>query len=313
MNSTENSFSCRLCDNRQYSPVLEDIPTHLNETYSLVQCGSCSFVTIYPLPTPEDLSRYYDENYWQPEQEKKKTRGLTPEERLYEFRMRGILRFIEKTFPQKEGVRALDWGAGDGAWVRYLLKNGYETVGLDRYSIKPQDECFINGDIKDAGIPGEAFQIITCFHVLEHLHDPVESFKAAFEKLKKGGLMIIEVPHIGAWGFKLFGKRWQPLQVPTHLNHFTLDTIKQVIRSGGEDRAKIITTGFFSMRASPAALVLSLFPALTPKSVRREGKGGYGMLMKMVYLGLQLSAYPFSRLAGTIKKGSIMRLALIKN
>ena len=60
--------ACRLCGDRRYMTIIHDYRCELGKAYSLRQCQRCSFVSIDPLPTEEDLGKYYHKNYWQKEE-----------------------------------------------------------------------------------------------------------------------------------------------------------------------------------------------------------------------------------------------------
>ncbi len=300
----DDGGKCRLCGQYGHKTVLSAQKTEFDDAYSLNRCLSCGFVSVAPLPTAEMLGKYYSNEYWQPP--KQNSHDIV--DKLYQLRMRSVLNRIQNYFPQ--GGNVLDWGAGNGAWVRFLQKIGYEALGIDQYAVNPESNYLINGDIKTVDLKTSSFDVITCFHVLEHLPDPVESFKAALDKLKPKGLMVIEVPNIDSWGFRVFGSKWQPLEIPTHLNHFNLATLNKLIESSRQ--AEIVQAEFFSFRASPASLVLSLFPCLTPRKVRACHSGSYPIPYKLAYLLLQIGAMPISLAVGALRKGSIMRLTIMK-
>jgi len=293
---------CRLCGSKNYRTLLKGIKTAYDEEYALVQCA-CGFISISPMPDEKTLKKYYDQDYWDSGENASKS-GIN---KLFEIRMRPALRRLKKHLPN--GGRVLDWGAGDGQWVRMMADAGFESIGIDQYSVNPDNENFINGGIEARELSNRQFDAITCFHVLEHLRDPIKSIENALGKLRKHGIMIIEVPNIYSSWFTIFKKRWQPLEVPTHLNHFNPETLGKIIL---DNRADIITKEFFSLRASPSVPVLSVFPGLTPKLVRRLHQGRYPLPLKLLYLLLQMMACPLCMITAMLKRGSIMRITLIK-
>lgn len=303
MSKTLCNRSCRLCGRKEQQVFLNNCITYLDETYALYRCSSCGFVTTDPVPGPEILSKYYDDEYWS-FSDNDANKSI---DRFYEFRMAPALRTIKKYVPT--GGKILDCGAGNGAWVNMVTRAGFDALGLDQYSAPQDNEVLISGDLKKAELEDNFFDAITCFHVLEHLVDPVDSFKIAIKKLKRGGIMMIEVPNIDSLAFYLLGKRWQPLELPTHLNHFNPETLDKIILDSGAD---IITKEFFSLRASPSVPVLSVFPGLTPKLVRRLHHGRYPLPLKLLYLLLQMMVCPLCMITAMKKRGSIMRIILIK-
>ncbi len=224
------------------------------------------------MPSDKMLQQYYDQDYWQSGQLKSSTFLDT----LYQLRMAPIVSAIRKytTYDSK----ILDWGCGDGSFIRLLRNFGLHCFGIDAYKRDLNDPQISSTTIEKADFPDEYFDIITCFHVLEHLADPLTSIKHALRLLKKGGLIIIEVPNLDSIGFQIFKRRWQPLEIPTHLNHFTPATLQKVFETAG--KIHIVKTEFFSHRISPSALVLSAFSSLSPRRTRRKI---YGPLSLSIY------------------------------
>lgn len=296
---------CRICSNLEQEIILSDFRTDRGETYSLVQCSHCSFVSTYPLPSAESLKGYYDYNYWVNAQKK----GISPVQILYRLRMRGIVDEIKGLMPP--GGRILDWGAGDGALMKLFREKEVDCWGIDLYSKRPEDERLISSSIEDVAFPDEFFDAITCFHVLEHLENLVDSVKKAFSLLKKGGILIIEVPNISSLGFLLFKERWQPLEIPTHLNHFDIRSLQRLFEISGKHEISKIS--YFSNRVSASSLVLSLFPSLTPRRMRKAKNGRYPGQLMVFYFLLQILALPFAALESSFKKGAVIRVCVTKN
>jgi hypothetical protein len=124
-------------------------------------------------------------------------------------------------------------------------------------------------------------------------------------------LIIIEAPNLESVGFQIFKRRWQPLEIPTHLNHFTAATLQKVFESAG--KIQIVKTEFFSHRISPSALVLSAFSSLSPRRTRKKYKGRYPVPLLGLYLILQLLAYPFALAGSIIGRGEIVRMYIRKS
>ena len=304
MTDAENN-TCRLCGGTGQQAVLHDISTRDNDRFALNQCDNCSLVTTYPMPSEKMLQQYYDRDYWQSGQLK----NSPSIETLYRLRMAPIVSAIRKYTTHDSKI--LDWGCGDGSFIRLLRNFGLHCFGIDTYKRDLNDPQISSTTIEKADFPDGYFDIITCFHVLEHLADPLTSVKHALVLLKTGGLIITEVPNLDSLGFRTFKRRWQPLEIPTHLNHFTPATLRKVFEAAG--KIQIVKTEFFSHRISPSALVLSAFPSLSPRRTRKKYKGRYPLLLLCLYLILQLLAYPFALAGSIIRHGEIVRMYIRKS
>lgn len=291
---------CRICGSQDYIELL----SNLKSKFSLKRCRKCSFVYTDPLPTAGELKILYDLAYWQ------KNQGITGRmlNLFYRFRMSGVVKDIKKMIPAKG--RILDWGAGDGSLVKVLARRGFDCLGIDLYRNEPEDKRIINTTIEKANFPDQYFDAITCFHVLEHLENPSVAFQKALKLLKDGGFLIIEVPNISSFGFKIFKKRWQPLEIPIHLNHFNLKSLEKMFELA--KTRNIVKVSFFSPRVSTSALVLSLFPFFSPRKIRQKYNNRYPLFFMFIYLILQIFAYPFVLIEPFFKNGEVVRIIIKK-
>ncbi|MDA2935713.1 class I SAM-dependent methyltransferase [Patescibacteria group bacterium AH-259-L05] len=296
---------CRICNRDQFKTLLSDYKTSFNEIYSLKQCLICSFVSTDPVPNQEQLNKYYNEEYWQkPGCLSQGLLGL-----FYKIRVYNIIKYLKKNASESDQI--LDWGAGDGSFVNLLNKTNFNCLGIDLYNKSYQNKNLINTTIENSNFNHEQFKAIVCLHVLEHLYNPKKSLEKAVELLKPEGILIIELPNINSLGYKLFKKKWQPLQIPIHLNHFNLKSLKYLIKA--YNNLKIEKVKYFSHKTSSSALVLSLFPIFTPKRIRKTYQGKYPKHLLIIYMLLQIIVYPFTAFEALIKKGSIIQLYIKKN
>jgi SAM-dependent methyltransferase len=295
--------TCRLCGHHQTHLILSGLKTDLNETYALRRCNNCSFVSLHPIPDDDTLGKYYRRNYWQDAQGQRA--------RLMNWflavRMKPIIKELKVLIPQNGHV--LDWGTGDGFLVRLLRNNNLTAFGIDPYSPASDDKTIFKTTIHHAPFPHNFFDAIIGFHIFEHLREPLQSIRSAMRFLKPQGILVIEVPNIDSLQYRLFRSRWQPLEIPFHLNHFSPTSLQQNLVDNFN--LKVLKISYFSHRVSPSAFLLSIFPFFTPKMMRQK-KGAYPFSIKLCYLLGQLLVYPFVLAEASLKRGAIMRLYLKK-
>lgn len=296
---------CRICNSTELTPILSGLQTRLGEVYSLIQCKACTFISTHPLPGPGVLKKYYDQDYWQGSGGK--TGSLL--DTFFKLRMHGIIKTIKKMVPR--GGRVLDWGAGDGSLLRLLEAEGFDGCGIDAYSEESPDRKMINASIQDAPFQDQFFDAITCFHVLEHIDRPVTSIERAMQLLKPGGVLVFEVPNIDSLGFKVFKKKWYPLDIPVHLNHFNSAVIKKMFNK--PDSAQILKIEYFSHRHSPSSILLTLIPAISPPRVREKHSGHFPLSIMILYLLLQITLYPIAMIEAFVKRGEVIRIYVRKS
>jgi SAM-dependent methyltransferase len=79
--------------------------------------------------------------------------------------------------------------------------------------------------------------------VLAHVHWPHPLIEQAARALRPGGLLAVCVPNLDSWGFRSFGMKWFPLDVPRRLLHFTPGTLKQLVSSHGLEVTEVRFVG----------------------------------------------------------------------
>src|SRR5438046_10364281 len=94
------------------------------------------------------------------------------------------------------------------------------------------EEIYV-GDVRSAPFGRASFDVVTAFHVLEHVPDPVAVVRHMLEWLAAEGLVIVEVPNAGGLGARLFGRAAAGLELPRHLSPLTPETLRRPGRQPG--------------------------------------------------------------------------------
>jgi hypothetical protein len=149
---------------------------------------------------------------------------------------------------------------------------------------------------------GRKFHIITMFHVLEHLLDPLAALLWAKGLLEPGGSMILQIPNAGSIQSGVFGTRWYGLDVPRHIINFTEMSLECLLQQAGLGMCR---RARFSLRDNPASLASSVAPGLDPigRRGRRSGAGLSEAFLKLLYLGLFGASIPFALVEALIGQG----------
>lgn len=151
------------------------------------------------------------------------------------------LRRLQHAVPRWRGHgRLLDVGCATGRFLQRMAAVGWRVSGIEAdaeaaaiaRSVTP--DIFV-GDPVDAPFAPGSFDVVTAFHVVEHLPDPARALARMVDWLTPDGLAIVEVPNAGGWGAALFGRHWSGLDYPRHLVHFTPRSMAAMVaRAGGE-------------------------------------------------------------------------------
>jgi 2-polyprenyl-3-methyl-5-hydroxy-6-metoxy-1,4-benzoquinol methylase len=137
------------------------------------------------------------------------------------------------------GGLVADLGSGPGYTVAALARAGYQAVGVeesqnavtflkDSFTGAEWRNCKIDDYLREPRIHDG----LTLYHVLEHLPEPGRICRLARERLRRGGLLVIEVPDVKSGQAFLYGDRWG-MFIPDHVNYFTTATLRRLLEPIG--------------------------------------------------------------------------------
>lgn len=150
-------------------------------------------------------------------------------------------RLLKKNIPPKG--RLLDVGCGTGAFLSFMKKKGHAVKGIENND-KARKTCHENDlqvQTTTEGFPQQSFDVITLWHVLEHLPQPEKHIANYKDLLKPGGILVIAAPNFESHDRVHYKEDWAALDVPRHLWHFTP---KGLISMSKENELQLIRKSF---------------------------------------------------------------------
>ena len=231
--------ACPLCLGRNSTPIIEAQDVNGGPDglwFVVVQCDSCGTCFTNPRPDAASISQFYAGDY-SPHQKHHRS----PNSRSWH-----PLRFLKsKPRVEKRPVpwhgqgRLLDFGCGSGSYLLTMQRLGWKVTGLDtsiRMVERIREELNLRayaGSLPHLELEPESFDVITMWHALEHVHDPMRILREARSLLAPGGKLVISVPNIDSLAFRWFGRDWFALELPRHLTHFTPSSLLQMLQRSG--------------------------------------------------------------------------------
>lgn len=189
--------TCRLCKSAFIKNwTARDAKT--GENLDIAICGGCGLVQQSTVPSDEELKIYYSHNY---RQDYKSTHQPKPK---YIYRA-GIaaqsrIDFMHRSGIQPSGKRLLDIGAGGGEFCYLAEKAGFAAQGIEPhngYSEFAREKYGIQIHTCEIGeLPSQRADVVTMFHVLEHLAHPHAAIQKIWDILAENGHFVVEVPNI---------------------------------------------------------------------------------------------------------------------
>jgi 2-polyprenyl-3-methyl-5-hydroxy-6-metoxy-1,4-benzoquinol methylase len=203
--------------------------------YELLRCDDCSHTWIGKPPSPEELSSYYGPEYHE-------SVGTMGEKTTWRWR-----RQLEVIARFKTSGAILDIGCSSGGFLAYLRGGAWRLFGIEASEETAEKArlttggTIIPGDVLDADLEPNTFDVVTCSDVLEHLYEPRAVFGRVSKWLKPGGIFYIFVPNIASWESRAFGASWSGLDLPRHLHHYSIQSLKVMADSAGLRIASVDT------------------------------------------------------------------------
>jgi ubiquinone/menaquinone biosynthesis C-methylase UbiE len=207
--------------------------TSSGEFYDVVTCTRCDLRYTRPLPGDEDLAALYPESYYV----SNSTNWLSADVLRRAFEQGVQWRHRQALLDRPPG-RILDVGCGSGDFLAALISRGWEVHATEFSDAavtmaRKRGISVHQGTVEDAAFPDDFFDVVTMWHVLEHVPAPRETLSELRRILKRDGLLVIEVPDSASVTFRLTDDRWMGLDVPRHLQHFTPTTLGHLLADTG--------------------------------------------------------------------------------
>lgn len=185
-------------------------------------------------PLPQNLEKYYESEEYISHTDSKKTLF----DRLYQLvksiNLKSKIRVIEKYKHKK--VSLLDIGAGTGDFVNSCkITKKWTAIGIE-----PNPKARKLAQNKGIEIvenyeqlPQKTFNVITLWHVLEHLPDLENQIRKINSLLTENGILIVAVPNFKSWDAQHYKQFWAAYDVPRHLWHFSKTSIEKIFTAKG--------------------------------------------------------------------------------
>ena len=223
---------CVFCGKPLYIPVLNNI-YRKGMVWNVSECAECQIAMINPFPSDKKIASLYSTGNYRTD---RGTRFVFFIEYLIYLgnlleRMR-----IEK---YAQIGKVLDLGCGRGLFLDIMRRGGWHVAGseLNKETASYAENVYglkvYTGKLIDQFLAPGSFDAVNICGVLEHLKNPGEVLSEAHRLLKNKGLLVVLVPDIESFEFKLGRESWFHLDLPFHLFHFTEEGLSRLLRKKG--------------------------------------------------------------------------------
>ncbi|WP_274474993.1 class I SAM-dependent methyltransferase [Mangrovimonas aestuarii] len=241
--SDKNSQPYLKC--KDYSVSGETFELRYNETYDMLET--------YPVPDVLELGSYYESDNYISHTDTKRNLFEKVYHMVRSYALLNKLKLIYKY--SKNGKRLLDIGCGTGDFLNTAKQADWEVTGIEpnesARTIAKEKVGDVVFDVDELERLEEgSFDVITLWHVLEHLPNLNEQIQILNRLLKPTGTLIIAVPNYKSFDAKHYKEFWAAYDVPRHLWHFSQTSIKRLFMGVGMRVEKILPMTFDSFYVS---------------------------------------------------------------
>jgi len=254
------------------------------ETFTIQQCAACGFQFTNPRPAAASIGRYYESDAYV--SHNSAAQGLV--NRVYKvaryFTVRRKVALITKLNGGRPG-QLLDYGCGTGHFLARAKQAGWRVTGLEPNDRARHDAAARVGQpILDAadltGLAPASFDLISLWHVLEHVHALEATLSELITKLKPGGRLLVAVPNAESLDAQHYRQNWASYDVPRHLYHFVPATMQRLLARHG---LRVVQT-------LPLVLDAYYISMLSERHLAPERAGGPLAVLKAGYKSNQYAA-----------------------
>ena len=206
-----------------------------HESFAIVQCAGCEFQFTNPRPDAAHIGRYYESDEYV--SHNSGAGGVLNQ--AYKvarfFTMRRKVGLINTFSGLQNGPgRLLDYGCGTGHFLAAAQAAGWHVAGLEPNARARQEASRRVGQPVGEGpltdfVPA-SFDVITLWHVLEHVHKLHETLAQLTALLRPTGVLLIAVPNVESLDAQHYREHWAAYDVPRHLYHFAPKTMARLLK-----------------------------------------------------------------------------------
>lgn len=222
-----------------------------HETFTLLIDQESELLVTTPRPNDEELEKYYESvNYISHTDAKKKLI-----DKIYQsvrnYTLKRKLKLINSLNSEEKTI--LDIGTGTGDFLLICKKNGWRVTGIEpnkKARELAEKKLDANLFIQTSSLSNKKYDIITLWHVLEHVPNLNEYISNLKKLLKSNGTLLIAVPNYKSFDALYYKEFWAAYDVPRHLWHFSKKAIIKLFQTENMKVEKIIPMKFDSYYVS---------------------------------------------------------------
>ncbi len=229
--------TCPVCGSKSIKTFLHGKDFFVSqELFAIEKCQSCSFLFTQDFPTEASIGSYYESVEYVSHSDSKKGIINSLYHKVRSFMLKKKAALVEKQSSAKGSL--LDVGTGTGYFANEMKNRGWQVSAIEKNAqarefIHKNWQIDAKSDEALATFAEHSFDVVTLWHVLEHLEQLNESMHKFHSILKENGTLILALPNADSYDAGHYKAFWAAYDLPRHLWHFTPDSIKLLARKHG--------------------------------------------------------------------------------
>jgi len=238
LKNTITYTNCPVCNSTAiyHFTTIKDYTVSM-ESFEIFECKMCTLRFTQGAPVAEAMAPYYQSDDYISHTDSKKGFINLAYHWVRSHTIKSKRKLIEKLTRKSSGT-LLDIGAGTGSFVSEMQIAGWQVLGmepddtaranaLEKYAIVLQHPTFLF-ELED-----KRFDVITLWHVLEHIHRLQDYIQVFHRTLKDDGYLVIAVPNYTSNDARHYKTHWAAYDVPRHLYHFSPKSMQKLMYING--------------------------------------------------------------------------------
>ena len=214
------------------------------EIFDLYFDESLDMLVTSPQPDSENLGKYYDSPNYISHTDGNKSLFEKLYQAVKNIALKNKLNLINSLSENKGKI--LDIGAGTGDFLAFVKQNGWQTIGVE--PSQKAKEIALKKEVEFANetseLENQSFDIITMWHVLEHVPDLEKQIHELKRLLKPNGTLIVAAPNFKSFDANHYKEFWAAYDVPIHFWHFSKTAIKLLFEKQNMKLEKVLPMKF---------------------------------------------------------------------
>lgn len=216
--------TCPICSAASFTNELEcNDHTYSKNPFQIVSCNSCFFWFTNPIPEENNIGEYYKSDAYVSHTKTKKGVINSLYHLVKNYSIKRKYSLINTFFSEKKSL--LDYGCGAGDFLTFCKNKGVSVSGFepseDARKIAEENSGLKLKNTSEIHLEKNTFDVITMWHVLEHVYDLNKDFNQLVALLNENGRLVVAVPNRESYDAQKYKENWAAYDLPRHLYHFT--------------------------------------------------------------------------------------------